>query len=133
MTSYTIRPVQRDELGKIQTIEQAAAQLFAGTRYDWITTDDGMSWTSLEHWLVHGKIWVAVDETDEPVGFAVAHEVDGTAYLHELDVDPEHGRQGLGARLIDEVTVWAQTCGYPAVTLSTFVEIPWNMPYYKKL
>ncbi|MFN8490873.1 MAG: GNAT family N-acetyltransferase [Caldilineaceae bacterium] len=133
MTSYTIRPARRDELGKIQAIERAAGQLFLNTPHDWIPGDEGMSLTSLEHWLVHGKIWVAVDETDEPVGFAVAHEVDGTAYLHELDVDPKHGRQGLGTRLIAEVTAWAQACGYGAVTLSTFVAIPWNAPYYQKL
>jgi len=133
MTSYTIRPARQDELGKIQAIEKAAGQLFADTRYDWIPQDDGMSLPSLAHWLVHGKIWVAVDEQDEPVGFAVAHEVDGAAYLHELDVHPQHGRRGLGTRLIDEVTAWAKACGYPAVTLSTFVSIPWNAPYYQKL
>lgn len=133
MTSYKIRPARGDELGKIRVIEHAAAECFRSTHYDEIADDEPMPLTSLERWFTHGKIWVAVDQTDEPVGFAVAREVDGTAYLHELDVDPKHGGQGLGARLIDEVAAWARACGYPAVTLATFAEIPWNAPYYQRL
>ena len=131
--AYAIRLARRDELGKLPIIEHAAAQRFRGTIYDDIPDDDPMPLTSLERWFTHGKIWVAVDQTDEPVGFAVAREMDGMAYLHEIDVEPKHGGQGLGARLIDEVTAWAQACGYPAVTLSTFAAIPWNAPYYERL
>ncbi|MEZ4737234.1 MAG: GNAT family N-acetyltransferase [Caldilineaceae bacterium] len=131
--SYTIRPVRRAELPKLPRIEQAAGRLFAGTAHAWIDGDEGMGLASFEHWFVHGQIWVAADEADEPVGFAVAHELDGNAYLHELDVDPAHGRRGLGTRLIEAVTVWAQENGYPAVTLATCVDIPWNAPYYTRL
>lgn len=131
--TYTIRLARRDELGKLQTIEHAAAERFRGTIYDEIADGDPMPLTSLERWFTHGKIWVAVDQLDEPVGFAVVREVDGTAYLHELDVELKHGGQGLGVLLINEVTAWARACGYPAVTLSTFAEIPWNAPYYARL
>jgi GNAT superfamily N-acetyltransferase len=130
---YTIRPVRQEELPKLQRIEQCAGKLFANTAHAWIEGDEGMGLDSFTHWFVHGMIWVAVDETDEPVGFAVAHELDGNAYLHELDVDPEHGRQGLGTRLIDTVTAWARENAYPAVTLATCVNIPWNAPYYTRL
>lgn len=131
--SYTIRPVRRSELAKLPAIEQAAGRLFAGTAHAWIDGDEGMGMASFEHWFVHGQIWVAVDEADKPVGFAVAHELDGNAYLHELDVDPAHGRRGLGTRLIEAVTAWARENGYPAVTLATCVDIPWNAPYYMRL
>ncbi|MCX6050230.1 MAG: GNAT family N-acetyltransferase [Chloroflexi bacterium] len=130
---YAIRLARRDELTKLPAIELAAAQLFHATTYTWISSDTGMALADFEHWLVNGKLWVAVDATDEPVGFAVAHEVDGNAYLHELDIDPKHGRQGLGARLIDTVAAWAQTSGYRAVTLSTFADVAWNAPYYRRL
>jgi GNAT superfamily N-acetyltransferase len=130
---YTIRPVRPAELPLLPAIEQAAGQRFRGTSEDWIVDDEGMGLESFEHWFTHGKIWVAVDAADTPVGFAVARTVEGTAYVHELDVDLQHGGQGLGARLIDAVTAWARACGYPAVTLSTFAEIPWNAPYYRRL
>lgn len=130
---YSIRSVRQRELAKLPVIEQAAGRLFANTRHAWIDGDEGMGLASFEYWFAHGKIWVAVDEADEPVGFAVAHEVDGNAYLHELDVDPRHGRRGVGARLIDTVTAWARENSYPAVTLATCVDIPWNAPYYTRL
>lgn len=130
---YPIRLARQDELPKLQVIEKAAAQRFRDTDQSWIVADDGMDLEQLEHWLRHGKVWVAVDSADEPVGFAIAHPIDGTAYLHELDVHPQHSRRGLGARLIDEVAMWARNCGYSAVTLATFAEIPWNAPYYRRL
>lgn len=131
--TYAIRLVRYDELPKLQTIEQAAAQLFLGTPQAWIAEDEGMAVEDLAHWATHGRIWVAVDEDDAPVGFAIAREVDGMAYLHELDVHPQHGRQGLGARLIDTVVTWARENDYSAVTLATCRDIPWNAPYYTRL
>lgn len=131
--TYTIRPVRHEELPKLQSIEQAAAQLFRDTPQSWIADDEGMSLENFKHWYTHGRIWVAVDADDQPVGFAIAREVDGAAYLHELDVHPRHGRQGLGARLIDTVVTWAHENEYPAVTLATCSNIPWNAPYYTRL
>ena len=37
------------------------------------------------------------------LGFAIARKLDGDIYLHEIDVHPDHGRRGLGRRLIDAV------------------------------
>lgn len=130
---YNVRSVHHEELPKLQAIEAAAAQLFRATDYAWIGDEEGMSLETLEHWFVSGKIWVVVDAADEPVGFAIAREIDNTAYLHEIDIHPQHSRQGLGERLIEAVTAWARENDYPQVTLSTFIDVPWNAPYYQRL
>ena len=80
-----------------------------------------------------GLLWVAVDHRDHPVGFALACEVGGNAHLDELDVDPRHGRQGLGRALVETVCEWASRAGYAAITLTTLSHIPWNAPFYEKL
>ena len=49
-----------------------------------------------------------------------------------MDVLPAHGRRGLGARLLACVCAWAQAQGNAAVTLSTFRDVPWNGPFYRK-
>lgn len=131
--SYTIRSAHREDLPSLPPIEQAAAQLFRTTNYAWIGDDEGMSLETLEHWFTSGKIWVVVDSHDAPVGFAIAREIDNTAYLHEIDIHPQHSRQGLGTHLIDAVTAWARENDYPHVTLSTFIDVPWNAPYYQRL
>ncbi len=53
-------------------------------------------------------------------------------YVEEMDVLPAHARCGLGARLLAGVCAWAHAQGHPAVTLSTFRDVPWNGPFYRK-
>jgi GNAT superfamily N-acetyltransferase len=80
-----------------------------------------------------GRLWVALDG-DVPVGFAHV-EVFSTraAHLEEVDVHPAHGRRGLGTRLVVAVREWAARSGYRELTLTTFREVPWNMPFYARL
>jgi hypothetical protein len=41
--------------------------------------------------------------------------------------------RGLGAALIEQFAASARAEGRPALTLTTFREVPWNEPYYKRL
>lgn len=75
-----------------------------------------------------------VAELDNSVaGFAMFTEVDGCAYIEELDVLPAYAGRGIGAALIDQVGNWARRSGLKALTLSTFRDVPWNAPYYARL
>jgi GNAT superfamily N-acetyltransferase len=67
------------------------------------------------------------------VGFAMAEIVDRQAYLTELDVLPEFGRQGIGSRLVRAVEEWAKTSDFESLSLITFRHLPWNAPFYEKL
>ena len=53
--------------------------------------------------------------------------------LEEIDVDPVHGRRGLGTQLVLRVCDWAAANGNSGVTLTTFRDAPWNMPFYARL
>jgi 4-diphosphocytidyl-2-C-methyl-D-erythritol kinase len=79
-----------------------------------------------------GQVWVACPEDGVPVGMVIASLREGAVYIEELDVLPEHGRRGLGARLLGRVCAWARAQGHPAVTLSTFRDVPWNGPFYRR-
>jgi GNAT superfamily N-acetyltransferase len=79
-----------------------------------------------------GVLWVAVDERDYPVGFATCSQLDGIAHLDELDVVPRHGRRGLGSLLLRAACTWARSRAYPAITLSTTRDVPWNEPFYRR-
>ena len=54
-------------------------------------------------------------------------------HLQEIDVHPEHGRRGIGTHLVKTVCDWATVNGYRNVTLTTFRDVPWNMPFYMRL
>lgn len=91
----------------------------------------GVEWFRRAH--VEGLLWVAADGQDAPVAFALFERLDGGLHLEEVDVHPDHARQGLGARLIDAVAAWARELGHRAITLTTYREVPWNAPYYERI
>jgi GNAT superfamily N-acetyltransferase len=56
--------------------------------------------------------------------------VDGCLYVEQVSVDPGRARRGLGRALLDHAAEQAVAAGIPAVTLTTFADVPWNAPYY---
>ena len=79
-----------------------------------------------------GRLWVATSAGGTPVGFALVVVIAEYAHLDELDVLPLHGGQGIGSALLAQVCSWATDAGYPAVTLRTFRDVPWNAPFYAR-
>ena len=53
--------------------------------------------------------------------------------LEQVDVLPEHGKQGLGRALVEKIIIAAKQQGYDNIYLTTFEDIPWNCPFYKKI
>ena len=127
---YTIRLARPDDLDVLPQIERAAATLFRATAYPAMADAD---LASLQVNLDHEYVWVAVTPTDVPMAFAIVQLLDTSVHLHELDVDPRFARHGVGRALTQTVADWARAAGYPALTLSTFADVPWNGPYYARL
>jgi predicted N-acetyltransferase YhbS len=50
-----------------------------------------------------------------------------------MDVDPAHGQRGIGSALVETVCDWAKLQGYPALSLSTFRDLPWSASFYANL
>jgi ribosomal protein S18 acetylase RimI-like enzyme len=132
-SGYTIRSVRLEELSLLAQIEQSAARLFLDTPYSFLVDADPLPLDFVQQQFQAGQIWVAVNRHEAVVGYAIAREVDGTLYLQQIDVAPEHGRRGIGSALINTVCAWAKKRGYRIVSLSTFRDIPWNAPFYSKL
>jgi GNAT superfamily N-acetyltransferase len=130
---YAARRARSDDLATLPEVERAASQLFRSTDYPEIAAERPTTVEELALWLERGALFVAVDERDTPVGFAIAFALDGDAYLHELDVHPRHGRRGVGRMLVEFVRSWAARCGHARLTLSTFADVAWNAPYYRRL
>jgi len=119
-----IRPARRDELELLLEIEREAGRAFADIGMPEIAEDDPGTVDDV------AGAWVAVDEHDRPVAYLVNSVVDGCAHVDQVTVAPSHARRGLGAALIDHL---AAVSGAPALTLTTFRDVPWNTPYYERL
>jgi GNAT superfamily N-acetyltransferase len=128
-----IRPAVSTDLPVLQDIEIAAGAPFRDIGMDAVADDPPFTLDELTEYLRSDCVWVAVDTDDAPVAYALAVVIDGGAHVEQVSVHPDHARQGLGAQLIDEIASWAAVRGLPALTLTTFVDVPWNAPYYERL
>lgn len=129
---YRIAAARPNDLPLLPVIELAAAGLLAGHAPASVLAET-TSQADLEDAERRGHLWVALAD-DVPVGFAHVTVLEpGIAHLEEIDVHPEHGRRGLGRRLVITVCRWAAANGYSWVTLTTFRAVPWNMPFYARL
>ncbi|MEL6347649.1 MAG: GNAT family N-acetyltransferase [Myxococcota bacterium] len=127
---YTIRIARLDDIPRLPPIEHAAGMLFEQAGISGNITV--MSTDALRAALDEDGLLVAADESDQPVGFAVYAIHDDTAHLAEMDVHPDHGRRGLGGRLLQTVIHHARQHGCAQVTLTTYRDVPWNGPFYAR-
>jgi len=129
---YSICSARAEHISALSAIELAAAQLLRGYAPESVlaeTTDE----RTFADATRHGRLWVAATG-NIPVGFALVEMLaDDLPHLEELDVDPSHGRRGLGTALVRAVCEWATVSGYVMLTLTTFRAVPWNLPFYARL
>jgi predicted N-acetyltransferase YhbS len=89
-----------------------------------------------EYWAANlsaGLLWVAEEPPAGPVGFLAAERADGGLYVAEVDVAITHQRQGIGRRLMQAAIDCARGEGLANLTLTTSLETPWNVPFYRSL
>jgi len=130
---YRIRKARPADFAVLQTVERAAGELFADVGLNEVAENDVTSIAHFTECEAQGLLWAATDEDDVAVGFAYVEIHGCQPHLDELAVHPDHGRRGVGAALVNTVIDWAQSNGYAGLTLTTFRDVPWNMPFYERL
>ncbi|MFI5863494.1 GNAT family N-acetyltransferase [Streptomyces sp. NPDC051546] len=67
-----------------------------------------------------------------PVGYLLADRVDGNLHVEQVSVHPDRARRRIGRSLLEHLAERARAEGAPALTLTTFNDVPWNAPYYAR-
>jgi ribosomal protein S18 acetylase RimI-like enzyme len=127
-----IRCARVAELPVLQDIERAAGETFRAIGMPEVADDEPFSIDELLVYLRDGRVWVALLD-NRPVGYVLVDIVDGLAHIEQVSVHPRHAHRGIGRELIEHCARWAGEQGYPAMTLTTFTEVGWNGPYYRRL
>lgn len=96
-----------------------------------IADDEPLPVPVLAEYVAAGRAWVAVSG-GSVAGYLVADLVDGDVHIEQVSVHPRYGRRGVGRMLIEEVVRYAARTGAGGVTLTTFVDVAWNAPYYRR-
>lgn len=128
-----IRHAHPADLAFLPDIERSAAERFLGTPMAWAATGETQPPAALASAAAAGLLWVAADDGDRPVGFALAQPLGGDLFLAEMSVASPWQGQGLGGGLLRAVVTRARAAGeYDAVVLTTDRELPWNGPFYRR-
>jgi GNAT superfamily N-acetyltransferase len=114
------------ELERLREVEVSAGRCFADVGMPEIAADAPPGLAELRRYLAAGRLLVV----GEPVmGYVIWDLVDGAAHVEQVSVHADAARRGLGRALIDRVQVVSGL----AVTLTTFRDVAWNAPYYRRI
>ena len=131
---YRIRRARPDEHALLPAIERSAAKLFETAGLPAVAAGEPASVEFIDAVGRAGAVFVAaLAPNDVPVGFELVGFLDRAAHIYELSVAEGHGRRGLGGQLTEEAVRFAKREGASTVTLSTFLDVPWNAPFYERL
>lgn len=131
MSRPLIRPGHETDIVALLEVERRAAALLLGHGAHDLFAMHSLSQDDLSRGVRNGNLRVA-ELGGQAVGFALCGELDGHAHLLEMDVLPEHGRQGIGSALLEDVCTQAWRRDFRAITLTTLRDVPWNAPFYAK-
>lgn len=124
-----IRPARGEDVAAMRDIERAAGRCFAAVGMEEIAADEPPTEEELLRHMGAGLAWVA-EEGGAPVAYLIAERVDGALHVEQVSVHPSAARRGVGRALLERAAERAAADGLPALTLTTFAEVPWNAPYY---
>ena len=129
-----IRPTLERDIQWLPDVERSAAQAFAGWPVlAWLAQGEVMDCAAHRAFVEAGGSWVAEDPAGHIVGFACARLADQALHLHEISVRQEAQGQGVGRRLLQQVVDAGRCAGVRELTLTTFVDVPWNAPFYQRM
>ena len=121
-----IRPAEPSEIETVRDLERASAQRFVGLM-DALAEDEPSPAVVLAARIEQDGLLVA--EIDGVMAaFVMFRPVGDGLYIEQIDVLPAFERRGVGAALIEAVGLRTSR-----LLLSTFRDVPWNAPYYRRL
>ena len=97
----------------------------------WIADDTVTSQERHEMLIRQGTAWIAHDEEKIITGFLTAELHQDLLHIWQMSVRSDQQRKGIGHSLIRAAELWARSNQLTALTLTTFLDVPWNAPFYR--
>jgi GNAT superfamily N-acetyltransferase len=130
---FRIRPVRAVELPLISALQKSGGAYFRAVGMDRVAGSPAPDPQTYEGAHSEGRLFVAVDPADTPIGFIRIEMVDGEPHVEQVSVHPDYSGKGIGSILMRTAEDWARLHGFTRLTLTTFRDVPWNGPFYSRL
>ncbi|MFT4069163.1 GNAT family N-acetyltransferase [Paraburkholderia sp.] len=131
--AVTFRFAAPRDADTIRAIEFEAGLRFASVGMTGIADAPPMALEIVERKIAAREIIVAIDAAAICAGFVMFEPQPTRIYVQELDVLTSHAGRRIGAALIGEVARIAHARQLTQLVLSTYRDVPWNAPYYRRL
>jgi GNAT superfamily N-acetyltransferase len=128
---WNIRLASPEDIPHLRALEDEAGMRFSGLELIDEALDPNFPLDEMARLIDLRQVWIGC-VNGERAGFVIASVREMGAYLDELHVLTAYGRRGFGGRLLAHACEWARSYGHASITLSTFRDVPWNAPFYRK-
>lgn len=138
MNHLEIRSATLLDLTQISAVELSAATAFSQLPLAFLQqlpNDIPPRRSSFYHSMVGlGTSWVLCFD-EKVIGFICTERLseENCLHIHEFAIAQAFQRKGFGENLLKHVIIWAEQQQIARLTLTTFKEVPWNAPFYKKV
>ncbi|MDB5418872.1 MAG: hypothetical protein JWP50_2291 [Phenylobacterium sp.] len=127
--SVLIRLARPEEAELVREIEVSAGEIFRGSVHAHVI-DHPPPPAAVYAALAADGLLLLAEQHRQAIGFAACEPFADALHLKELAVRYERQGRGIGRALVEAVAGEARRRGLPAVTLTTFLDLPWNAPWY---
>lgn len=133
--TFIIRKTQLSDIDYLGDVERSASAAFKSIPdLAWIAETDVISAEEHSQFVDAESSWVAIESKSHDLsGFILTEIIDRDMYIAEVSVSAVHQKKGLGTQLLKRAFTEATALGIEAAILTTFIDVPWNAPYYKRL
>lgn len=129
-----IRRACESDADVLPEVERSAGVIFRGwPGLEWIADDDVQSADQHRGLIARELALVAEASGGRIVGFLNGEVAPDALHIWQIAVDRGNQGQGIGRQLIMAARQVAAERGIGALTLTTFRNVPWNEPYYRRL
>lgn len=129
-----LRKAGRADAAIFSELEQSAGLAFRADReIAWLADADNIPAERYREIIAEGWSWIAEAERAQPVAFVAATLESDELHIWEFGVRIDFQRRGIGRRLLQRLIAEASAAKVPAVTLTTFRDLPWNAPFYRSM
>ena len=130
---WHIRLARRGDAATMPAIERTAGRMFERIEgLAWVAGQAPVPVDRLERYIARGHCLVA-EANEQLVGFLVTEPFGRELHAYEFSVHPDWQGRGIGSALLRGCMIDARNSGFTAITLTTFEDVPWNAPFYRRM